>query len=91
MIKLKNRRHINLQWIRMLLYKFIVHFNKYSFNKYKYTYSNDKNKKYRYTLMIKIKKMWILSDDKKNRYTIMIKKIQIQSNDKNKNKPQWQK
>ena len=41
----------------MLPYKFIVYFNKY-----KYSYSNDKIKKYRYT-------------NKKMQYSVMIKKI----------------
>ena len=50
MIKLKNtdiqfdiwkmQKHINLRWIRMFEYEFIIHFNKY-----KYIYNNDKNKK----------------------------------------------
>jgi len=35
----------------MFEYEFMVHFNKY-----KYVYNNDKNKKYEYIIMIDIKK-----------------------------------
>ena len=48
---LKIHKHINLWWIKMFKYKFIVIFNKYK----KYIYIYNKKKKYGHIIKIKIK------------------------------------